>query len=335
MTVIDCQCHWYPPAFCEAQLSRTTYPLWQRDDDGYVFQPSPTQSWRMGPTFVDLDHQFELMAAAGIDVLLSSPVIAGDVTALPIGEAREACQLLNEELSAAQRARRGRFYGLAVLPLQDVGVALELLDDAIGRLGLKGVLLHSNIAGGSVADREIWPLYERLEETGTPVFLHPTQAFGEKRLTDYALEPPLAYMFDTTVAALSLIVGGVLDAFPALKIVHPHYGGTLPYLIDRAEVYRRQGRWDLPRPLREYLPRFYTDTVNDSPAALALGQELYGIDRLLFSTDHPYFAPADEIAFVREHLDPAHARQVFAGNAIRLLGLDEAELAASSTSKTE
>lgn len=326
MTVIDCQCHWYPPAFCADRADDPADARWSRDGDGFRFQATPTQAWRLGPDFTDLDHQFELMTAAGIDAVLSSPVIAGDVTALPLAQARAACELLNAELSAAQRRHRGRFFGLAVLPLQDAVASLELLDDAVGRLGLKGLLLHSNIAGGSVADRALWPLYERLEAAGTPLFLHPTSAFGERRLTDYALEPPLAYMFDTTVAGLSLIVGGVLDAFPQLKVVHPHYGGTLPYLIDRCEVYRRQGRWDLPRPLRDYLPRFHTDTVNDSPAALALALELYGADRLLFSTDHPYFAPADEIAFVREQLDPALAEQVFSANAIRLLGLDDSEL---------
>ncbi len=185
------------------------------------------------------------MDAAGIDTVVASSVIAGDVTSFELGEARAMAELLNEEIGATQHAYPDRFRGLAVLPAQDTGAAIEVLDDAIGRLGLFGVLLHSNRDGGSIADPELWPLYERIAELDVPLFLHPTRAFAEERVTAYSLEPPLSYMFDTTVAAMSLIVSGVLDALPDLKVVHPHFGGTLPYLVDRIDVYRRQGRWTL------------------------------------------------------------------------------------------
>lgn len=319
MTVIDCQCHWYPPAFCEAQLARSSYPLWRRDGEDYLYQPSSRETWRYTRDYTDLERQFSVMGAAGIDVLLSSPVIAGDVSAFEPAEGRYLAEMLNEEFAGAQRAHPDRFMGLAVLPTQDVTAAVEVLDDAIGRLGLAGVLLHSNVAGGSLAERALWPLYAHVQELDVPVFLHPTRAFGEPRLTDFALEPPLAYMFDTTVAALSLIVGGVLDAFPDLRLVHPHLGGTLPYLVDRVDVYRRQGRWNLERPVREYLARFYTDTVSESPEALQLAIAHYGIDHLLHSSDFPYFPARLGVEFVERNL-PEHARAVFEDNARRLLG---------------
>lgn len=318
MTVIDCQWHWYPPAFCEAQLSRRTYPLWQRDGDGYIYEPSSSESWRYGADFVDFEHQLGVMDAAGIDTVIASSVIAGDVTSFDVAEGRAMAELLNEELAAKQRAHPSRFRGLAVLPVQHTDAAIEVLDDAIERLGLVGVLLHSNVDGHSIADRELWPLYERIAELGMPLFLHPTRAFAEERVRDYSLEPPLSYMFDTTVAAMSLIVGGVLDAFPDLKIVHPHFGGTLPYLVDRIDVYRRQGRWKLDRPIREYLPRMYTDTVSESSGALRMALELYGLDRILFSSDFPYFPAQEGVEFVRDHLSAADARRVFEANSKEL-----------------
>lgn len=320
MTVIDCQWHWYPPAFLEAQLSRRSHPLCERVDDAYVFRPSSEEAWRYTRDYFDLERQLEVMDGAGIDVVVASPVIAGDVTGVEAVEGRYMAELLNEELARAQRAHPDRFAGLAVLPLQDVPAAIEVLDDAIGRLGLAGVLLHSNVAGASIAAPGMLPLYERMEALGVPVFLHPTRSFPQERFRDFALEPPLGYMFDTTVAALSLIVAGVLDRYPALKLVHPHLGGTLPYLADRVDVYRGQGRWPLERPVRDYLPRFFTDTVSESPQALRMAIELYGLDRLLFSSDWPYFPARLGIDFVRRHLDEHAARAVFEDNARRLLG---------------
>lgn len=316
MTVVDCQWHWYPPAFCEAQLSRRSYPLWRRaeDGEGYVYEPSANESWRYGRDFVDFEHQLRVMDDAGIDTVIASSVIAGDVTAFEPAEGRAMAELLNEELAAKQRAHPDRFRGLAVLPAQDTALAIEVLDDAIGRLGLVGVLLHSNIGGASIAARELWPLYARIAELGVPLFLHPTRAFAEERVSSYDLEPPLSYMFDTTVAALSLIVSGALDAHPDLKVVHPHFGGTLPFLVDRVDVYRRQGRWTLERPVREYLSRMWTDTVSESPGALALALELYGLDRILFSSDWPYFPARQGVDFVHQNLDAAAAEQVLSGN---------------------
>lgn len=324
MEVIDCQWHWYPREFAESKLGRGRHPLWSRDGDALVYEPTPGRAWRYGPDYLDLDRQLEIMAAAGIDAVLASPVVVGDGSLLEPAADRAACEQLNELFAGAARANPGVVHGLAVLPMQDPAAAVEVLDDAISRLGLKGVLLHSNIAGQTIAGEASWPVYARAQELGIPLFLHPTHAFGDQRLADFKLEPPLGYMFDTTVAALSLILAGVLDAFPDLAIVHPHLGGTLPYLVDRVDVYASQGRWpQLERPVKEYLTRFHTDTVNHSPGALATATDLYGTERLLFSSDHPYFGAADEVAFVREHVAAADHPAVFAGNARRLLGLDE------------
>jgi aminocarboxymuconate-semialdehyde decarboxylase len=320
--VIDCQWHWYPRAVCEAMLARTAYPRWRRNGDGYVYEASPTELWQHTRDYVDLDRQLEIMDASGIDAVVASPVLAGDVSALELGDARELCLAFNEEVARAQRKHPGRVYGVAVLPVQDAAAAIETLDDAVDRLQLVGALLHSNVNGDSIARKELWPLYAHLEARGIAVFLHPTRTFSPPRVNDYLLEPPLAYMFDTTVAAVSLIVAGVLDAFPELAIVHPHLGAALPYLVERMDVYRRLGRWDTPRTVREYLPQFYTDTVSESPAGLRLSLELYGADRVLFASDFPYFPAADGVRFVADNVPPEHAQAILSGNATQLLNLE-------------
>jgi aminocarboxymuconate-semialdehyde decarboxylase len=280
--------------------------------------------WNHTSEFVDLERQLEIMDASGIDAVVASPVLAGDVSALEVSDAREVALAFNEELARAQKEHPGRIYGAAVLPVQDAAAAVEALDDAIDRLALVGAILHSNINGASIADRELWPLYERAAERGAALFLHPTRTFSPARVNDYSLEPPLAYMFDTTIAAASLIVSGVLDAYPDLKIVHPHLGAALPYLVDRIDVYRRLGRWDTPRTIREYLPQFYTDTVSESPGGLRMALELYGADHLLFASDFPYFPAPDGVRFVADNVPPEHAEAIFSGNATELLNLEAA-----------
>jgi aminocarboxymuconate-semialdehyde decarboxylase len=320
--VIDCQWHWYPRAVCEAMLTRTAYPLWRRNGDGYTYEPSPTETWHHSSDYVDIERQLEIMDASGIDAIVASPVLAGDVSAMELADARELCLAFNEAFATAQREHPGRVHGVAVLPVQDASAAIETLDDAVDRLGLVGALLHSNINGDSVAARELWPLYEHAAARGVAIFLHPTRTFSPARVNEFSLEPPLAYMFDTTVAAVSLIVSGVLDAYPDLRIVHPHLGAALPYLVDRVDVYRRLGRWDTPRSMREYLPQFYTDTVSESPGGLRMSLELYGAERLLFASDFPYFPAADGVRFVSDNVPPEHAAAIFSGNATELLNLE-------------
>jgi len=320
--VIDCQWHWYPRAVCDAMLGRKSYPLWHRAADGYVYEPTATESWQHTTEYVDLDCQLAIMDAAGIDTIIASPVLAGDVSGMELTDARELCALFNEEFSRAQQEHPGRVYGLAVLPVQDAAAAIETLDDAVDRLGLVGAVMHSNINGATIASQELWPLYARLAERGMPLFLHPTRTFAPARVNDFSLEPPLSYMYDTTTAALSLIVSGVMDAFPDLTIVHPHLGATLPYLVDRVDVYRRLGRWNTPRPVRDYLPQFYTDTVSESPAALRMAIEIYGLDHLLFASDYPYFPAADGVRFVTENVAPEDAAAIFSENARGLLSLE-------------
>jgi aminocarboxymuconate-semialdehyde decarboxylase len=320
-SAIDCQSHWYPPVFCEARSDAGTYPRCTREGDDYVFQVSAYEVLRVRREFHDLDLQLEMMRGAGIETVVSSPVVLGDVTALELGEACELVAMLNETLAAMQAKYPKSFYGLAVLPLQDVEEALMALETAINRFRLRGVLVHSNVNGASIARRELWPLYERIEQLGIPVFLHPTRACHAERVREYNLERPLVYMFDTTLAAMSLIVGGVVDAFPRLKIVHPHLGGTLPYLLERVEEYRRMGFWDIEKTIRAYLQHFYTDTVSGSKGALLQALNVYGIDRLLFASDFPYFRPDDAVRFVHESLSDEDAYRVLTVNPQELFGV--------------
>ncbi|MFT3865034.1 MAG: amidohydrolase family protein [Solirubrobacterales bacterium] len=323
--VLDCQTHWYPPAYLESILDAPGYPTAKRAVDGYRFFPRAGEEWPLSADYIDLDVQLDDAAAAGVDAILTNPAVFGDVAELPLADAVAATRLLNDQLASAEERYPGRVFGAAVVPMQDAVAAVAELERATQDLGLKAVTLHSNIAGRRIGKRESWPLYERIEQLGVPVLLHPTLSIAAAALQDGGLEGTLGFMLDSSVGALSLVYDGVLDAYPSLQVVHPHLGGILPYLRGRIEE-EDSKHWSAGRRaelrLVEYLRRnFYTDTVSQLPEALALARAAYGIERIIFSSDFPYWPRAKGVSFVRDNLDPAAAESVFSGNAMRLFGI--------------
>ncbi|WP_028923926.1 amidohydrolase family protein [Pseudonocardia acaciae] len=320
MHVVDSQWHWHPPALLDHHLGRDAYPRSRRTPEGYLYEISADEVWTFDRRFTDLDHQVRVLDTVGIDTAVVSASVTGDLADRDLGEARELCALLNEEMARAQKAHPGRFLGLAHLPLSDTDASLATLDDAVRRLALRGVLLPGNIAGESVAAPRLWPLYAEIERLGLPVFLHPTRSFREPRVTPSRMEVPIGYMFDTSFATMALIVDGVLDRFPRLTIVHPHAGGTLPYLHGRIEVYRGKGWWPhLDRPFVDYLRRLYFDTVCNQPETLALLMRVVGPERLLFSSDYPYWSARKAVDLVRAQAPAEHLPGILGGHAQALL----------------
>ena len=322
MKVIDTQAHWYPRALLDTYVESDGFPGCRREGDSYAVEMLPGQWTSLPLHFVELELQLETMREAGVDVIVSSSGSFGDVDALPVGQAKEVAIAVNEERAAAE-ARYEGFLGLASIPWQDAGAAVEVLDDAVSRLGLRGVLIHSNTAGGPVDAEYLRPVYERMAELGVPLFLHPGKTLLEPHARDLGLEVILAYMFDTSMAALRLVLSGILDGL-SLNIVHPHCGATLPYLAGRIDhAYWKP--WALGRELErlpsELLKGFYTDTMCQSAETLAYAKGFYGVGHLLYGSDYPYYQPAESLAFVRGCLTEAEAEAVLWENSARLLGL--------------
>ncbi len=322
MFVVDCQAHWYPRAFFVALLDRDRYPRARREAGGLVYDFAPGVSLPLAPEYVDLDLQLERLQAAGVDAVVSSPASFG-VHSFPAGEGRELAELLNAELAEAQRRHPGRFYGLATLPLQDADASVAVLD-AAAAAGLRGVHLPSNVNGEPLDGNRLRDVWARLEQLSLPAFLHPARTLFADGLERFGLEYVVGYVFDTTVAALGLVFGGVLDEFPTLRIVHPHLGGTIPFLAGRIDHESAQP-WAANRPLErppsEYLRGFYTDTVSRNPGALKLALDFYGTERVLLGTDYPWWPPEDGVALVRDSLEGAQLTAVLGENAHRLLAV--------------
>jgi predicted TIM-barrel fold metal-dependent hydrolase len=331
--VVDCQWHWYPRTFFEQLVGRRTFPRCEHDarEDLYRLEVAADEFLPFPRAIIDRDAMLENLSASGISTAVVS---AGSISvdAFEPAVARELCDVLNQEMAAAQRDYPDCIIGTATLPLQNGEAARQVLEEAVADLGLRAVWLPSNVAGEPLVSDRTRQLFAALEEQGVVGLLHPIRSVMADKLERFGLEYVAGYILDTSLAVLSIVLSGIMEKHPGLRFVHPHLGGVLPYIagrVDREYIQPWAGNTRLPRPPSAYLRRFYTDTVSDSPAALRYALEFYGADHVLFGSDHPWWPVADGLDLVKRHLDENTASAVLSENARKLFGAQVAPGGAS------
>jgi aminocarboxymuconate-semialdehyde decarboxylase len=293
------------------------YDYWRRDGAG-----AHLNSWA---DWFDLDEQFAHMDGLGhrVDVVCSIGPFSVFFSDLPAEEGRDWALMWNEEMAGAQRKYPGRLWASAAVPLQDTRVAIEVLDHAINKLGLMGVNLPGSVGSDPRIDAErLEPFYARVEELGVPLFLHPTDAVFQDVLEGYngALHLSLGRVIEVSVAASRLILSGLMERHPNLKVVLSHTGGALPYQSGRMDKNTKAAK--LPLPASTYMKRMYTDTVSPHSAGMKFAIDYYGIDHVMYGTDYPCWDPATCLRLLEEvELSPADRQKLFYANARRILGL--------------
>jgi predicted TIM-barrel fold metal-dependent hydrolase len=203
-------------------------------------------------------------------------------------------RMLNDYVTGIARRHPARFFGLCVLPLQDEKAAQAELDRCVQQLGMRGILLYTNLAGRFPDEPQFRWLFARAEALDVPILLHPALPVTAPQVKGYEMISTLGNMFDDTIALTRIILSGLLDQHPRLKLVCPHLGGTLPFIIGRLDhqisVLKRGPKY-LTKAPSEYLRQVYLDIASPLPQAIRLAADLVGAERLLFSSDHPWVAP--------------------------------------------
>ena len=188
-----------------------------------------------------------------------------------------------------------------------------------------GANLPGSVGSDPRIDAErLEPFYARVAELGVPLFLHPTDAVFQDMLEGYdgALHLSLGRVIEVSVAAARLVLSGLMERHPKLKIVLSHTGGALPYQSGRMDKNSKAAK--LPRPISEYLKRMYTDTVSPHTAGMQFAVDYYGIDRVMYGTDYPCWDPAPCLKLLEDvRLSPADKQKLFYDNARRILGLKD------------
>jgi aminocarboxymuconate-semialdehyde decarboxylase len=326
MRVVDSHYHWYPRPHFEKLAALADYPRAVRDGDGYKYYFNNGRSYIPIPAvWFDLDAGLAVCDATGHDVTVvgTTGVLAGMLDQAPLADAVALAADYNEQLAAAQRAYPGRFFGTAAIPLTDTREAVALLDHAVTDLGLIGVNLPPVTSGAESVDAaRLEPFYDRVEELGVPLIVHPTDLVLDEVLAGYdtGIQRSLGRLIDSSVTVLRLIFSGIMERHPGLKVMHTHGGGVLPYQAGRIDKNARiKG---LPEPPSSYLRRTYVDTVCPQELTVRTAVEFYGAGHVMYGTDYPCWSPRDAVAVIDgAGLSAADRVKVLRGNAASLLGV--------------
>src|SRR5262249_61977630 len=153
----------------------------------------------------------------------------------PPAVAARLASMVNDEFKEAIDTRGHRFTALATLPLNDPAASLKEFRRATGELGFRGAMLFSNVNGVALSDQRFWPIYEVADDAGAVLYIHPAHPVNVDMMQEYWLMPLVGFLFDTTLAAASLVFAGVPERFPKIRWALCHLGGAIPYLAERLD----------------------------------------------------------------------------------------------------
>jgi predicted TIM-barrel fold metal-dependent hydrolase len=247
------------------------------------------------------------MDEAGIDMQILSHG-APSAQKLSGADAVALTHRVNDRLHAAVNANPRRFGAFSALPTSDPKAAADELERTT-KLGFKGPMIHGLANGMFLDDRRFWPIFERAQSLDVPIYLHPSvplAAVMDAYYKDYVKDFPMViraawgFTVETATHAIRLVLGGVFDAYPRLKIVLGHLGETLPFLVWRVDqALSRPGAKTLS--FREvFCEHFYITTSGNfsNPALLCCVMEM-GIDRILFAVDWPFVANKPAVEWMK------------------------------------
>jgi predicted TIM-barrel fold metal-dependent hydrolase len=270
------------------------------------------------------------MDAAGIDMQVISHMQPGTQifdAETAVAMARKA----NDALYAATRSHPTRFAGFAELPTVDPKGAADELERTVTGYGFKGALINGLTAGVFLDDKRFWCIFERAQALDVPIYYHPGiphPAVTEAYYSDYRrgefpfLSVVWGFTAEAAIQAIRLIVSGVFDAYPRLKIILGHLGETIPFTLWRCDwlLGHVGGRSGFADTFREHF--YLTTSGNFQQTALACCIAELGIDRIMFAVDYPYNSNAEGVEFVRAApISDVDKAKIFHGNADRLLRL--------------
>jgi aminocarboxymuconate-semialdehyde decarboxylase len=181
--------------------------------------------------------------------------------------------------------------------LPDAAAAAREAEHAMTQLGAAGLIVAANVEGTNLGELDLDEFWHAAVALDAPVFIHPVQAMPTARTAKFALVQIAQYTFDTTLCVGSLIFSGVLDRFPALRIILSHGGGAFPYLLGRFDCMHArmdrpaQGNVALALP-SAYVRRFHYDTILHNPMQLRWLAEAVSVERIVLGSDYS-FPPAD------------------------------------------
>lgn len=241
-------------------------------------------------------------------------------------EGLRTSRIQNQSLASLSQKYPDRVYGLGTVPLQDPELAARELETLMKESALYGVEVAASVRGVYLGDDRFRPFWAAAEENGALVFIHPTtRGFESPVFNQYYLWNTVGNPLETTITAAYMIMAGIMEAHPQLKVLLAHAGGALLALrgrLNHAHSFQPLTRARLEGPPSESLKKFYFDTIAHEVELLRQLVNFAGADHVLVGSDYPFDMGVGKPGeMVRKlNLSPDEESKILSLNALRLIG---------------
>jgi 5-carboxyvanillate decarboxylase len=290
---------------------------------------------RLLPRLLDLEKErLQDMDKNDVDMHLLSLTAPG-VQMFDADTATELAALANDKLAAVIKRHPKRFAGLASFAPQSPKRAAKEIERAMKKLNLNGLIVNSHTNNEYLDYPKFFPILEAAEALDACIYIHPRAASDGMAapFRDYGLDSAQwGYGMEVATHAVRMIVSGVFDRFPKLKICLGHMGEAVHFWFWRLDYMNKnaQNRGSAPKTKltpSEYFKRNFVITTSGQESHLALDYSIkaLGIDNVLWAIDYPYQPSAPAVAFMDSApVSAAEREKLYHGNAERIFHIKPA-----------
>ena len=328
--IIDTHVHIIPPEIARAAAPEEDWRPDVRWEGGkQIIGLAGKQIRSAVREIVDVDAILKEQEKIGVERIVLSPWVSLLRYEAEPEEGLRTSRIYNEALAGLAARYPDRVRAFGTIPMQDPALAATELRTVMGLEGIRGVIVAASVRGVYLGDPRFEVVWEAAEEIGAVVFIHPTTSgFALPVMQEYYMWNWIGNPLETTITAAHMVMAGVIEAHPRLKVILAHGGGAILALrgrMEHAHSFQPMARARLVESPQVSLKRFYYDSLVHDPAVLTDLLEAVGSDHVLLGSDYPFDMGSDRPADIVRGLGLSHEdkTKILGGNAARLMGLEE------------